>query len=315
VSRERRLGRGLEALLGRPAEAASPAGPELRLVAPRDSEALGVPVSQIDSNPYQPRRDFAPGDLAELTASLREHGLLQPIVVRRNGERFQVIAGERRLRAAVEAGWSEVPAHVMDVDDRKLAELAIVENLQRKDLNALEKAASFSRYLREYGVSQEELAGRLSIDRSTVANLIRLLELPDVIQDAVRKGTLTQGHARALLPLGDAGEQIAFMKRIEQEELSVRETESQVQEWIRRADGPDGAPPASGASTRPRRTANEQINALEQTLRRELGTRVVIRESARGRGKIMVHFGSHDEFERIFERLCNERPTSSSSTG
>ena len=137
--------------------------------------------------------------------------MIQPLVVRRHGDRYQLIAGERRLRAAIKAGWQQVPAQVREADDRQMSELAIVENLQRKDLNALEKAASFQQYLERYGCTQEELAGRLKIDRSTIANLIRLLELPEAIQQAIRTGTLSQGHARALLPLGDEREQIGVL--------------------------------------------------------------------------------------------------------
>ena len=195
-----------------------------------------MPVRQIESNPFQPRQEFDEEDLQSLCDSLRTHGLLQPIVVRRNGDRYQLIAGERRLRAAVKAGWSEVPVQVMEADDRQVAELAIVENLQRKDLNPLEKAASFHRYLEQYGCTQEELASRLKIDRSTVANLIRLLELPAAIQEPLRQGKITQGHARSLLPLGDEREQLEFCRRIQDEGLSVRQTEAMVQDAIDRAD-------------------------------------------------------------------------------
>ena len=149
---------------------------------------------------------------------------------------YQLIAGERRLRAARLAGWTEVPVTVVEADERQTAELAIVENLQRKDLNALEKAASFQRYLDQYRGTQEELAGRLKLDRSTIANLIRLLELPAAVQDALRRGKITPGHARALLPLGEESEQIAFSQRIEREGLNVRQTESLVQETIAATD-------------------------------------------------------------------------------
>ena len=139
-------------------------------------------------------------------------GCLQPVVVRRVDDRYQLIAGERRLRAAKQAGWTDVPVNIIEADDRQTAELAIVENLQRKDLNPLEKAASFQRYLEQYGCTQEELAGRLKLDRSTIANLIRLLELPEPVQDAVRQGKITPGHARALLPLGEEREQVAVLR-------------------------------------------------------------------------------------------------------
>ena len=156
--------------------------------------------------------------------------------MRRVHDRYQLVAGERRLRAAIQAGWVDVPVNVIEADDRQMAELAIVENLHRKDLNPLEKAASFQKYLEQYGCTQEELAGRLKLDRSTIANLIRLLELPEAVQEAIRRGKITQGHARALLPLGDEHEQIEFCQRIQREGLNVRQTEVLVQETIDAAD-------------------------------------------------------------------------------
>ena len=198
--------------------------------------ATRVSVHQIDSNPAQPRQDFDPDEMQSLAESISAHGLLQPVVVRRVHDRYQLVAGERRLRAAIQAGWVDVPVNVIEADDRQMAELAIVENLQRKDLNALEKAASFQKYLDQYGCTQEELAGRLKLDRSTIANLIRLLELPEAVQDAIRRGKITQGHARALLPLGDEQEQIEFCQRIQREGLNVRQTEMLVQETIDAAD-------------------------------------------------------------------------------
>ena len=189
-----------------------------------------VNIRQIDSNPAQPRQEFDPAEMQSLAESISTHGLLQPVVVRRVHERYQLVAGERRLRAAIQAGWVDVPVNVVEADDRQMAELAIVENLQRKDLNALEKAASFQQYLDQYGCTQEELAGRLKLDRSTIANLIRLLELPEPVQEAIRRGKITQGHARALLPLGDEREQIEFCGRIQREGLNVRQTETLVQE-------------------------------------------------------------------------------------
>ncbi len=249
MTKERRLGRGLEALLGQlpgwsgatpvgqvpaaaqppsappmvpPADSATPqadanSGPAMisirppteSAVASADSSAAAVapsemasagplklPMESIQHNPHQPRQEFDPDELQRLADSIVSHGLLQPVVVRRWEGGYQLIAGERRLRAARLAGWTEVPATIIEADDRQTAELAIVENLQRKDLSALEKAASFQRYLDQYGGTQEELAGRLKLDRSTIANLIRLLELPGAVQDALRRGKITPGHAR-----------------------------------------------------------------------------------------------------------------------
>jgi ParB family chromosome partitioning protein len=255
-------------------------------------------VYEIDDNPFQPRRDFSEPEIASLAESLKEHDMLQPILVRRIGDRHQLISGERRLRAAIQAGWAQVPAQVREADDRLVAELAIVENLQRKDLNPIEKALSFKRYLEEHQCTQEDLARRIKVDRSTIANLMRLLELPEPVRVAVQSGVLSAGHARALLPLGDEPEQIEFCQRIKSEGLSVRDVEKLVQDRIEQED----AEPLSamgGGSGRRRRTRNPQVASLEQELRMALGTKVEIRVGNRGRGRIVVHFANHDEFERI----------------
>jgi ParB/RepB/Spo0J family partition protein len=163
---------------------------------------LQLPVLDIQENPFQPRRVFSESEIASLSESLKEHDMLQPILVRVVSGKYQLISGERRLRAAIQAGWKTIPARVREADDRLVAELAIVENLQRKDLNAIEKALSFRRYLTEHQSTQEELASRLKIDRSTIANLMRILELPEVIQEHVSHNRISAGHARAILPLG-----------------------------------------------------------------------------------------------------------------
>jgi ParB family chromosome partitioning protein len=265
-------------------------------------------VYEIDDNPFQPRRDFSESEIASLAESLKEHDMLQPVLVRRRGERYQLISGERRLRAAIQAGWSTVPAQVREADDRLVAELAIVENLQRKDLNPVEKALSFKRYLEEHGSSQEDLARRLKIDRSTIANLMRLLELPDAILEALRSSELSAGHARALLPLGEEPLQIEFCARIRQEGLSVRAVESLVQERIQQEDGLVLGV-VDGTSNTRQRTRSDQVASLEQELRIALGTKVEIRQGGRGRGRIVVHFKNHDEFERIQRILTDVHDT------
>src|SRR5208282_1483192 len=214
----RRLGRGLEALLGR--EEGGFEGGSLEAC-----ELIQIAVDQIDANPYQPRRQFNPDEIASLADSLRQHGMLQPILVRAVGMRYQLIAGERRMRASIEAQLHEVPARVLDLDDQRVFELAMVENLQREDLNAIDKATAFRDYLARFGGTQEELAGRLGLDRSTISNLIRLLELPDVVLSAVRGNGISQGHARALLGLPDEETRTTAYHRIIAEHLSVRQTE------------------------------------------------------------------------------------------
>jgi ParB family chromosome partitioning protein len=196
------------------------------------------------------------------------------------------------LRAAIAAGWKTIPARLREADDRLVAELAIVENLQRKDLNAIEKALSFRRYIDQHSCTQDDLARRLKMDRSTIANLMRLLELPSAVQDALRDGQISAGHARALLPLGDESEQIDFSKRIHSEGISVREIERLVSERISR----DGL--AIGFNTARPRVRNPNVEVLEQEIKMALGTKVKIR-SANGKGSIVVYFNNHDEFERL----------------
>ena len=309
MNKERRLGRGLEALLGFSAEtplgeqvfdAGGSRAPSDQFANPTSGGQQWLDLAMIDRNPYQPRQQFDEAEIADLCDSIRAHGFLQPIVVRPLLGRFQIIAGERRFRAAQLAAWQQVPVLVREADDRQMAELAIVENVQRKDLNALEKAASFQRYLHEYGCTQEELASRVNIDRSTVANLIRLLELPEQVKALVAAGEISQGHARALLPLGDEEEQKAFAKRIAAESLSVRATEQLVQEHIRRADGETlKVFSGEGTSSSVPVSGSEHLSQLEDQLRLALGTKVELRQSAKGKGKITIHFGNHEEFDRI----------------
>jgi ParB family chromosome partitioning protein len=334
MSKDKVLGRGLAALLGTPpqanvgappASASSPsanAPPTIRIDSAHDEafsdtsdEAafgatspvnegdglLMLNVYEIDDNPFQPRRDFSEPEIASLAESLKEHDMLQPVLVRRTGDRFQLISGERRLRAAIKAGWQKVPARVREADDRLVSELAIVENLQRQDLNPIEKAMSFKRYLDQHQCTQDELAGRLKLDRSTIANLMRLLELPDPILSSIRKGKLTPGHARALLPLGNEQQQLRYAERIAAEGLSVRAVEQMVGEQLAAEDGRAQV----AGSTKKKRTRTDQVASLEQELRGALGTKCDIRTTGKGRGKIVVHFGSYEEFDRLRELLLD----------
>ena len=350
MSKERRLGRGLEALLGRagidPAPVAhgtaavvtQPARQELgagaaRLILHKPEEleqaAATLPTNEIaegliDPNPWQPRSIVNDTDLVELSNSLREHGLVQPIVVRTHGDRYQLIAGQRRLFAARRLGWGKVPVRVLEVDDRQMSEIAIVENLQRRDLDPLEKAASFKQYLSAWGGTQDELAKRLSIDRSTVANLIRLLELPEAVQKRLRSGAISMGHARALLPLGDEEEQARLADRIASDGLSVRAIEAEVAEILRAddmadedgmlvdtVDQPRGGGTATTAGTavkrkpgRPATKRSSQTVAVENDLRRALGVKVVVHANGKGAGRIVIPFTNLDEFQRLFEHLA-----------
>ena len=268
------------------------------------SAALDIETGLIDANPFQPRRQFNASELESLAESLKEHKQLQPIMVRRVGERFQLISGERRLRATVLAGISTIRAEVHDADDRLVAELAIIENLQRKDLNAIEKALSFKRYIAQHKCTQDELAQRLKIDRSTIANMMRLLELPDSITDAVQRDEVSAGHAKALLSLGSIREQISFLRKIQEEGWSVRETESRVAEAIATAAASDEG--YLGAMPRRKASKSDLLSALENEMKMNLGTRVDISQTSRGRGRITIHFTSIEEFDRLKQVLANE---------
>ena len=290
---------------GRPEPRVVTAAPPVATPRPETtSDLLQLNVKEIDENPFQPRRDFSEPEIASLAESLKEHDMLQPILVRRIKDRYQLISGERRWRAAIAAGWTTIPARIRQADDRLVAELAIVENLQRKDLNPIEKALSFKRYLDEHGCKQDDLAQRLKIDRSTIANLMRLLELPPPVLDALRRNELTAGHARALLPLGEEREQIAFAKQLIKEEWSVRETEQRVQEAIANADGEEPLT-AAGKAIKKKPKPSNQVASLEQELRSAVGAKCEIKQSKAGRGRIIIHFGSLDDFDRIWQYLVD----------
>ena len=333
VSKERRLGRGLEFLLGSLQDASSTAAPTsvpasrsdpseetavVDVVSSVASTESSVPASDaipdrlsvdlIDSNPFQPRTDFDPVELSQLAHSLTEYGLLQPLVVRRHGVRWQLVAGERRLRAARLAGWTEVPIRAVEADDRKLAELAIVENLQRKDLSALEKAASFERYLSVYQCKPEELARRLDLDRSTISNLIRLLDLPESIKALMRSGEITAGHARALLPLADEAKQHIVLKKIREEELSVRATEMIVQQMLQKGSrpSPESVPSLPQREDKTPDEIMRHLAELEREFRAALGTKVKLTQTSKGRGRLVISFATNEEFERIRHLLCGQ---------
>ncbi len=322
MAKERRLGRGLEALLGGfgnddHATQQEILLPELNIGAELQTTPLTVQILQIDRNPFQPRKIFDEAELDQLAASLQTQGLIQPIVVRHNEDRYQIVAGERRFRAAMRAGWSEVPVHVLDIDDRQMVELALTENVHRKDLNPIEKAVAFAQYLETYGGTHDELAKRLELDRSTVTNLMRLLDLPPDLQDAVQqgveKGGLSQGHARALLSL-EPWEQTEVAQRVMAEGWSVRATEDYVRELLKNGKdgwnviGKDGSVVSAGTGSHARKPS-EQILQLEQDFRERLGGMKVklTQTNEKGKGKLVISFADHAEFERIHALICREQ--------
>jgi ParB family chromosome partitioning protein len=287
---DRKLGRGLEGLINSAAnQPMQELPPELPATA---ATPTTLSVSLLDPNPYQPRQGMEPADLESLKASILEHGVLQPIIVRRKDDRFQVIAGERRFRAAQGAGLAEVPVVIREATDDEMLELALVENLQREDLDPIEKALSFKAYLEKSHRTQETAAVRLGLDRSSMANMIRLLELPQEIQAMLRTGLLAMGHARAILSLEDPKRQIAIAERVAREGLSVRQVE--------RLAGP--ATSAKRKAKHPAKGAD--VRDLEAKLREALGTKVLVEEGPKqGTGKIVIEFYSHEDLERIMSCL------------
>jgi len=343
----RRLGRGLEALLGKVAAAQpdatdveasldsyevgeteapkvlSPAPvAQTSLDAPNERRSVGarleaekdralakfsdgrvaseIAIDKIVRNPFQPRLDFDVDEMAELKNSLSQHGMLQPVVLRQKDEKYELVAGERRFRAAKELRWKTVPALLLVVEDRQMAELALTENMQRRDLNPIEKATAFRNYLDEYGGTHDELANRLALDRSTVTNLMRLLDLHEDVRQMTRRGEITMGHARALLPL-EEWDQVEMAKRIVEESLSVRQTEAIVKEFLDGADS--GVASSITKPTKGKPEVSPRIRDLEQQFRSWLGMKINLTSNDRGKGKLVVHFNSNDEFERVYQAL------------
>lgn len=288
MSRDR-LGRGLGALLGDYLEPAA---------TPADVQRL--PLAAIVPNPMQPRRVFTDAELEELTVSIRDNGLLQPLVVRPAPgarDRFELVAGERRFRAVSHLGWSDVPALVRDASDETLLVLALVENLQREELNPLEEAEGYQTLADRFGMKHAEVAKAVGKDRSTVANLVRLLKLPPSIRKLVEGGALSAGHARALLAVDDPVQAGELARRAAREGWSVREVE-------RRAKDTARIPRAKRA-----RRTDPTVRALEQALQDHLHTRVEVKEGRRHRGRIEISYHDADDFGRIFE-LITGRPVS-----
>ncbi|MGH9367079.1 MAG: ParB/RepB/Spo0J family partition protein [Thermoanaerobaculia bacterium] len=282
MTRKQALGRGLSALL--------PGGEDV----PRGTPLQEVEVERLVTGRYQPRRGFPEERLAELAASIREHGVVQPLVVVPSGEGFEVVAGERRLRAAKLAGLPRVPVIVREKpSDRELLELALVENLQREDLNPIEEAEAYGRLREEFSLTQEQIAAAVGKDRATVANSLRILRLPSSVKDLVRDGALSGGHARALAGLASPEEQQGLAEEVIRRGLSVRQTEARV------------ARLAAGPKSKPERRRDPFTRDAEEKLARRLLTRVRIARGRRG-GRIELLFASEEELIGLFERLMGK---------
>jgi len=264
-----------------------------------------LPLSAISPNPYQPRREFAESQLKELADSIEASGLLQPVVVRpRPNGHYELIAGERRWRAVQRLGWQKIPAVIKDVDDRSLLTLALIENLQRDDLSAIDAAHGYQQLMQEFSIPQQEVARLVGKDRSTVSNTLRLLRLPAEVQQLVSKRTLSEGHARALLALSDPKEITRLARECATAEWSVRDLEARV-----RGEQLQDAAPARTRIRRPRpevRNPSADIRRVEDTLRKRLQTDVRITARRRGRGALTIHYYSNDDLARLLELILGE---------
>lgn len=274
------LGRGLAALIPSMAD---------------DERPREIAVRDVASNPYQPRRSFDADALRELAASITEHGLLQPILVTPTEDGFQVVAGERRLRAAQLAGLERIPAVVRTADRQQQLALALVENLQRADLNAMDEARAFRQLIDEFGLTQEQVAGRVGRSRPAIANTLRLLDTAPAVQEAVEQGRVSEGHARAIGGLPDVADQERLLTIVETRQLSVRDTERLVRELRERvADEP--------ATARAAPSTDPDVERMEAALRDALATKVSLQPGARG-GRITISYYDADDLARLYERL------------
>ena len=291
--RSRRLGRGLSALIS-----TQPVAPVMPATPAAAEPFREIRMDHIVPNPRQPRREFSETELNELQLSLQASGLLQPIAVRpRKDGRFELIAGERRFRAATRLGWTTIPAYVREVTDEQMLSLALVENLQREDLNPIEEAEGYRQLISDFGLAHQQVAQAVGKDRSTITNALRLLALPEEVQRLVRDGALSLGHARALLGVPSGTSLTELAQRVVSQRLSVREVERLVQESkpaVRRARDVEGPQTVSEVP---------EVRRLTDRLRRFLQTDVAVHVDSSGRGEVRIRFYSADDFNRVFELL------------
>jgi ParB family chromosome partitioning protein len=295
MSETKRLGRGLEALLGAVSREQAEASGSLR----------ELPIGNVLPNPYQPRTHVDEDALTELTASIEASGLLQPVIVRPRNGKFELIVGERRWRAIQRLGWAKIPAIVREVDDRTLLTLALIENLQRDNLTSIDEASGYQRLGEEFKIPQAEIARLVGRSRSTVANILRLLKLPDEVKALVQEGKLSEGHARALLAVEKESELLHLAREAAAQGWSVRDTEA-------RARGESPAPvaavvPANGPRPRPQqKMATAEVRRIEDALRKRLGTDVRVTARRRGRGFLSISYYSNDDLARVLELILGE---------
>jgi len=293
-AKRKALGRGLDALL--PSVAPAPAAPAAKVVAE-------IEIDSIVPNPYQPRVSIEDASLGELVESIRSQGVIQPILVRRIDHKFQIVAGERRWRAAKLAEMGQIPAIVVEPTEQEMLGWALLENVQREDLNALEEARAYQTLVQEFGLSQEEIAHRVGKKRSSVANSLRLLKLPPEIQRDIAEGALTAGHGRAVLSVADSTKQRLLRELILKRNLSVRQAELLANRLSK----------AKAAGGRRKTEADPQLQSLAERLTERLGTKVAIRARGKKRGRIEIHYYGLDDLDRILEQLLGAGSSGASS--
>jgi len=304
----RRLGRGLEALISTARQQREPGAADNQAAPAPGTDLQRIRIADIEPNHFQPRRTFSESELSELEASLRANGLLQPITVRPKGRgRWELVAGERRLRAATRLGWTEIPAVIRDFDDRAMLTLALVENLQRSDLNALEEAEGYQRLIDDFGLTQQQVADAVGKDRTTITNLIRVLSLPTRVRRMVEEGLLSAGHARALLAVKNSQQQQDLANEVVAKQLSVRQTEARARGEIAdtpTAPIPGNRKPAPGGTITDSR--DPAVRRLEEELRRRLQTDVSIQQAGDGKGIVRLSFYSADDLERLLDLMLGK---------
>ena len=280
MAQKRGLGRGLEALIPSAGSA--------------QSTVRDLPIAELENNPFQPRKHFDAAALEGLASTIREHGILTPVVARRVADGFQIIAGERRIRAARLAGLTRVPTIVKEANDAQALEMALVENLQRADLNALEEAAAFKQLMDEFGLTQDQVSRRVGKSRAAVGNAVRLLKLPQPVKARLADGAITEGHARALMSLENEALMVKALAAVTRNAMSVRQTEEMVRRILA---GPKAKVKKAMASA--------ETRSLEDRFRRALGTKVNLFKSRKG-GKVVIHFYSDEEFDAIYRRIIGK---------
>lgn len=307
MAKKAALGRGLGALL-ESSDTDSPDSPgafDIQNRARESARIFEIDVTNITANPYQPRTTFAEAGLAELAESIKQHGIIQPVTVKDvGGGRYQLISGERRLRASKLAGLRRIPSYVRDATSESMLEMAIVENIQREELDPIEVALGYQQLMEECELTQEDVATKIGKNRSTVSNALRLLKLPPTIQLSLRTGDISAGHARALINLPDTKQQLTMLAAIREESLSVRQVEKRVRAIL---DPPKSNPPTKKAKAESTRSSRDSdIAYLTGQLRKKFSTKIEIRRSSDGKGRIELEFYDSNDLSRLVELLLDQ---------